>query len=113
MKTCIVAATALCVPALAVAGRPFVIDDARLTDAGSCQLEVWGESHTDSKEWWAVPACNPTGNLELTLGAGRARSPGEPAGNGGTAVPVIFAIDTFLISGQTFGGLTSDEEINR
>ena len=48
MKTCIVAATALCVPALAVAGRPFVIDDARLTDAGSCQLEVWGESHTDS-----------------------------------------------------------------
>lgn len=81
MKTCIVAATALCVPALAVAGRPFVIDDARLTDAGSCQLEVWGESHTDSKEWWAVPACNPTGNLELTLGAGRARSPGEPAGN--------------------------------
>lgn len=50
--------------------RPFVTDDARLTTAGSCQLESWTRVYSNSTEFWALPACNPTGNLELTVGGG-------------------------------------------
>ena len=58
----------------AVAARPFVTDDARLTNAGSCQLESWARLYRDSHETWALPACNPTGNFEVTAGGGYARS---------------------------------------
>ena len=54
------------------AARPFVTDDARLTTAGSCQLESWTRLYQDSKEFWALPACNPGGNFEITAGGGRA-----------------------------------------
>jgi hypothetical protein len=54
------------------AARPFVTDDARLTTAGSCQLESWTRIYSSSREVWVLPACNPTGNLELTAGGGRA-----------------------------------------
>lgn len=52
------------------AARPFVTDDARLTTAGSCQLESWTRIYRDYTEYWALPACNPTGNLEFTAGGG-------------------------------------------
>lgn len=55
------------------AARPFITDDARLTTAGSCQLESWVRLYQDSREVWALPACNPTGNLEITLGGGQAK----------------------------------------
>ncbi|MGB4346203.1 MAG: hypothetical protein WBJ21_07375, partial [Burkholderiaceae bacterium] len=35
--------------------------------------------YPNSKELWALPACNPTGNLEFTFGGGRERSQGEQA----------------------------------
>jgi len=54
------------------AARPFVTDDARLTTAGSCQIESWTRVYRSSTEVWALPACNPTGNFEVTLGQGRA-----------------------------------------
>lgn len=54
------------------AARPFVTDDARLTAAGSCQLETWTRQYHGSREYWALPACNPGGNLEITLGMARA-----------------------------------------
>jgi hypothetical protein len=73
------ACTALIVPTCAFAARPFVTDDARLTTAGSCQLESWMRIYPDSKELWALPACNPTGNLEFTVGGGRARHDDAPA----------------------------------
>lgn len=57
----------------AKAARPFVTDDARLTAAGSCQVESWTRFYDESTEVWALPACNPTGNLELTVGGGQAR----------------------------------------
>lgn len=60
------------------AARPFVTDDARLTTARSCQLETWMRVYPDSRELWALPACNPTGNLEFTLGGGRAKTEGQP-----------------------------------
>lgn len=56
------------------AARPFVTDDARLTTAGSCQLESWSRVYRDSVELWALPACNPFGNLEITAGIGVAKS---------------------------------------
>ena len=73
------ACMALTIPTCAFAARPFVTDDARLTTAGSCQLESWMRTYPDGKELWALPACNPTGNLEFTVGGGRARRDGEPS----------------------------------
>lgn len=58
-------------PGTSWAARPFVTDDARLTTAGSCQLESWTRLYRDSVEVWALPACNPGGNLEFTFGGGR------------------------------------------
>ncbi len=59
---------ALFVSNLALAARPLVTDDARLTKAGSCQVESWGRTHATGNEFWALPACNPFGNFEMTLG---------------------------------------------
>jgi len=60
-------------PAVAFAARPFMTDDARLTTAGSCQLESWTGRYADRSEFWALPACNPTGNLEITAGGSSLR----------------------------------------
>ena len=57
--------------------RPFVTDDARLALPQSCQLESWSRVYSSITEFWALPACNPTGNLEFTLGAGQARQSGR------------------------------------
>ncbi len=61
----------------AIAARPFVTDDARLTTPGSCQLESWFRIYRESREIWALPACNPSGNLEFTVGGGYARNNGD------------------------------------
>ena len=50
------------------AGRPFFTDDATLTRAHSCQLETWWQASGTRREWWALPACNPSGNFEVTAG---------------------------------------------
>ena len=70
--------TPLCRPAISLlcmlgstglhAARPMVTDDARLVDPKSCQVESWVRYNRDSEEYWALPGCNFTGNLELTLG---------------------------------------------
>lgn len=82
------------------AARPFVTDDARLTTAGSCQLESWTRVYHDSTEIWALPACNPTGNLELTLGGGRANY--DAAGRE-PAVDYIFQVKTLIRKLETNG----------
>lgn len=76
MKSAIILSAFLAMPAWAA--RPFVTDDARLTTAGSCQLETWTRVYDKSREVWALPACNPTGNLEVTLGGGRASPDAAP-----------------------------------
>lgn len=48
-----------------------ITDDARTVDAKACQVESWVRTNKDSKEYWALPACNFTGNLELTFGGAR------------------------------------------
>lgn len=48
--------------------RPMVTDDASIVDAKACQLESWAQINHGNTEYWALPACNFTGNLELTFG---------------------------------------------
>ena len=62
----------------AQAARPFMTDDARLTTEGSCQLESWTRQYSQRGELWALPACNPGGNLEITAGVGQFRADGQP-----------------------------------
>ncbi len=51
------------------AARPMITDDARIVDAKSCQLESWVKNNRQGgTEYWALPACNFTGNLEFTVG---------------------------------------------
>lgn len=68
---CLVAA--LAVPGAAHAARPLITDDARVVDPQACQLETWTKRGFQDgiREFWALPACNPTGNLELTIGGNR------------------------------------------
>ena len=58
------------------ATRPLITDDARIIDAQSCQLESWVKHGRDGDEVWALPGCNFTGNLELTLGGAQSRNDG-------------------------------------
>ena len=67
-QLCLALAAALA-GADARAARPMVVDDARIVDAGACQLETWRRFNRDSQENWALPGCNPTGNIEFTLGS--------------------------------------------
>lgn len=46
------------------AARPMITDDARIVDAKACQVESWVKDNKGSTEYWAIPACNFTGNLE-------------------------------------------------
>lgn len=48
-----------------------ITDDARIVDARSCQLESWVRRNPDGPEYWALPGCNPWGEVEFTLGGGR------------------------------------------
>lgn len=63
--------------ASAHAARPFMTDDARITTAESCQLESWTRQYRDRNENWVLPACNLTGNFEITAGAGRFHADGQ------------------------------------
>lgn len=55
----------------AQAGQPLVTDDAAVVAPGTCQLEAWAHSTSGGHEYWAQPACNFTGNLELAVGGAR------------------------------------------
>src|SRR4029453_7595962 len=54
----------------AAAARPLVADDARVVDPGACQFETWARLGDAGEEYWALPACSPIANLELTAGVG-------------------------------------------
>lgn len=58
-------------PAAAYPARPMNTDDARTVDSYACQVESWVRTNQGSREYWALPACNFTGNLEMTLGGSR------------------------------------------
>jgi hypothetical protein len=69
------------------AARPMITDDARLVDTGGCQVESWLRrepryfTSANATEFWALPACNPWGNLEMTLGGATRRVHGIDANN--------------------------------
>lgn len=67
----------LAITATAHAARPMITDDARLTDGGACQVESWVHLHGSQHELWALPACNPGGNFELTFGGALAWADGH------------------------------------
>ena len=50
------------------AARPLIVDDARIVDGKSCQVESWVKINRGNTEYWALPACNFSGNLEITSG---------------------------------------------
>lgn len=62
---------ALSLSAPVQAARPLNTDDARIVDAKACQVESWVRRNQGSTEYWALPGCNFTGNLELTAGGAR------------------------------------------
>ncbi|MCX7141336.1 MAG: hypothetical protein NT123_09660 [Proteobacteria bacterium] len=66
-------------PGLALAARPFNTDDARIVDAGGCQIETFvkKQSKFGERETWFLPGCNPGGNLELTFGGLNIRNDAE------------------------------------
>ena len=66
-------------PTFAYGARPFVTDDARITDPGGCQLESWAKGQNGGRETWLLPACNPFGCLELSAGVGELRPVGAPS----------------------------------
>ena len=53
---------------LSYAARPMLTDDARIVDPKSCQLESWIRDSKHTTEYWALPACNVSENLEVTIG---------------------------------------------
>lgn len=53
-----------------------ITDDARVVDAQACQVESWVRRNRASTEYWALSACNFTGNLELTFGGARTNEAG-------------------------------------
>ena len=67
----VIVAALLLSPPAAHAARPMITDDARTVDSYACQVESWIKTNRGSKEYWALPACNFTGNLEVTLGGAR------------------------------------------
>jgi hypothetical protein len=54
----------------AQAARPFVTDDARVVEEGGYQLETFLKQQRafHEREFWFLPAHNPFGRVELTLG---------------------------------------------
>ena len=68
MRRASLLAWALAVPATALAARPMVTDDAGIVDAKACQLESWARQDARSTQAWAMPACNPSGRLEIAFG---------------------------------------------
>jgi len=57
----------------AEAAQPLFTDDAAVVAPKTCQLEAWARAAHDGHDYWAQPACNPTGNLELAVGVAHVR----------------------------------------
>jgi len=53
---------------LSYAARPMLTDDARIVDPKACQLESWIRDSKHITEYWALPSCNVSENLEMTIG---------------------------------------------
>lgn len=63
---------------MARGARPLITDDARIVDPQACQLESYIRELPTGSEFWALPACNPWGNLEITVGGNWIRMQNSP-----------------------------------
>jgi hypothetical protein len=72
-STCLIAVMLLTTASSVEAGQPLVTDDAAVVAAKTCQLEAWVLSADDGRAYFAQPACNFSGDLELSIGAARVR----------------------------------------
>ena len=69
LRLTVLIGTFISVPSVSLfAGHPLVTDDARIVDGKACQIESWMERSSERSTYWVLPACNFTGNLELTVG---------------------------------------------
>ena len=70
LRLALLSASLACLPSPANAARPFVTDDARVVDEGGCQIETFFKQQRklNESEFWFLPACNPFGKVELTVG---------------------------------------------
>ena len=112
IRRCVAAALALSLllPSLPLrAARPYFTDDARLTPGGGCQVESWVQHHRPAgggTEFWALPACNPGGNLEITAGVNRLPSEGGQPWTGNALVQaktLLRTLDTGIGTGFAVG----------
>jgi hypothetical protein len=73
-------------PIAAHAARPLVTDDARTVDPDGCQIESYAKRQRNfgEREFWFLPACNPGGHAELTLGG--TRTDNDASGRSGSTI---------------------------
>jgi hypothetical protein len=76
----------LWLPDKALAGRPLSSDDAATADAGSCQLEGWGEKSGSSRAWVLAPACGVAAGWEIDLDYTHPQPQDELRGEAGFAI---------------------------
>lgn len=81
------------------AARPMITDDARIVDPKACQVESWIRSSPGApREYWAIPGCNPSGNVELSLGGAHARD-GEQKSGSSTLVQAKTILNPLELNG--------------
>ncbi|MEH6437359.1 hypothetical protein [Massilia sp. DD77] len=90
-----------------------IVDDAAIVGPKNCQLESWAADTGFSREYWAVPACNLGGNLELAIGGARINAAGQrdvigvlqgktllkPLNDNGWGIGLVFGSQTVLEKG--------------
>jgi hypothetical protein len=82
------------------AAQPLATDDAAVVTPDTCQLEVWNRSIHGAYTLWAQPACNLTGNLELSFGGARVQpDAGRPS-------------SIFALQAKTVLATSDDEELS-
>lgn len=91
---CACASLAALATPVAHAARPMVVDDARIVDHKACQVESWVRRDSLTTEFWALPACNPFGPFELTVGG--ARVPSTVAAPGASATDTVLQVKGLL-----------------
>src|SRR4030095_921679 len=103
----LIVAGAACAGLGAEAAGPFVVEDAALVEPKACQLETWTRRPRDGYENFVVPACNPTGNLEIQLGGARVRSDDQVYAAGTVQLKTVLreATDEQWSGGLVGGGI--------
>ncbi|MDP1671875.1 MAG: hypothetical protein Q8L65_02015 [Burkholderiales bacterium] len=95
-KICALIAAFMLQPATVHPARPMITDDARTVDPYACQVESWARTNRGSREKWALPSCNFTGNLEVTLGGAITRD-----AEGSATTDIVFQGKTLLKNLET------------